>query len=962
MIPLHPQTPDAPEPPADEIESALVAYQAGAADAFDRLIERQEGGSSNVCEVLHTFAGMFETGNATGVDIPGYEIVGELGRGGMGVVLEARQQRTGRLVAVKLLPHWATAAQRHDRLFRRELHTLSRLNHPNIATLYDAEKSPAGLGFLVMERIEGDTLDAYAARLNLADSNDRRKLLKLFVGVCRGIAFAHQKGVVHCDLKMKNVMVTPDGAAKVLDFGLARLLDPDHGASVSLSMESGIVGTLAYLSPEQTRGTIDEIDTRSDVYSLGVILYELIVGKLPYEVRGRPLPEVVRTICERQPARPRTVRSGIPADLETIVLKALAKPPDRRYRTADALADDIERYLGGLPIEARRASVAYQLSRFARRHKLLTVFAVLLTVVLIASSIIFAVQSRRIAAERDNAIRVSNYVAKIFETLDPTEVGSDVPVRDLLDRAAASLDAEMRGNPDVCARLHETLGDAYFALSATEDAEREYQTALKIRKSLYGVNDVQVAQSLDRLSRCNLGDRKKKLAMATRALAIRRENLGDDDPAVADSYETLMTFYKDDFDELIRLSKLAIVIRRAHAADRPRELGATLSEFGGLLVEAGEYDAAEPVLNEALGILRDTLGENHFDVVSIQTDLGEIALRRGDYDAAERAFREQIRGFRKIFPRGHKRLAFAMNDLASILALRGQPGEAASLYNEAFTVAKQSTGVVDTLIRNDFGVFLVTQGRPKEAESYARSVYTDWTRDDPRIRNPARGYAAQNLGRVRLELNQLDEAERLFKQAEEVWRNLHDGRHPKLAVALTGLGEVAERRGQIDKALAFFDEAHSLRLDRQGEEHHETALAAMRLAVTEQMASLDGAIQRGRDAVATLERRFGRDNPMTSWAIVRLANMLTRDGDAPAGESLFREAIAIEREIDRPPHPNLADALIGLARILAGRGDNADALPLAQEALEIRKAAFVENDPRIANAEAVVERCTPPQM
>ncbi|MEE3002045.1 MAG: serine/threonine-protein kinase, partial [Planctomycetota bacterium] len=423
--------------------------------------------------------------------IEGYRIINEVYRGGQGIVYRALQENTKRTVAVKVMLGGALASERQRQRFEREVELIASLRHENIVTVYDSGALPDGGHFLAMEFIKGVPL----ARAHLvgreiqagpnADAFTIR--IQQFNRICDAIQYAHQRGIIHRDLKPGNILVDRTGSPKVFDFGVAKVIGPTSEQEATLTGE--FVGTFAYASPEQVKGDADAVDTRSDVYALGLILYELLTDQHPYPIRGS-VSDVIKNITSTEPEPPTKYDNRISKELQAIVLKSLEKNPDDRYQSASALAQDLRSYLLGEPVEAMRDSASYLLRKVARKYRFQILVASIVVCALAIVSVFMSVlwyratKAEHIAAERlvkvEQEARMRGEVTEMFtdiiESLQPEQgLGSELTVREMIDQAARITGAESGNEPEVDAALFEAIGNTYLALGNIDDAHQHLE-------------------------------------------------------------------------------------------------------------------------------------------------------------------------------------------------------------------------------------------------------------------------------------------------------------------------------------------------------------------------------------------------------------------------------------------------------------------------------------------------------
>ena len=575
-----------------------------------------------------------------------YRILGRLGEGGMGVVYEAEQESPRRRVALKVVRGGAHVDALQVRLFQREADTLARLEHPGIATIHDAGRTEEGQPYFALELVRGQTLGAWLDQRPRPDRREVARRLRLLEQVCDAVQYAHQRGVIHRDLKPGNLIVVPPGegssasgyedAVKVLDFGLARLTDSNDG---SLATEVGVIkGTLAYMSPEQAVGDPDHIDTRTDVYSLGVLLYQTLTGRLPVDTTHASVMESLRRITEGSLPRVEQAWSGpgrLDPDLATIVHTALAREPDERYPSASALADDLRRYLASEPIQARPPSTIYQLRKLIARRKAPFAAAALFLVSLVgfavAMSVLFTRSERNLAraleaeaeAESNFAFAqdaVDRYFTQVSESPELGAVGLESLRRELLDTARefyADLVRRRSGDPS----LRAELGAAHIRLSAIARVMGDHDDA--IRRAREGIEVY--AELLEEEPERTFYRRQHAILVGNLGLALA--DLGRDQEA-----ETTL-------DEALDLDRALVDLPDALAIDRAR-LGNTLDNLAQLLERQGRIDEAQPLYARAVGVREalhaDLPGEAlHLrELVQTLNNFGILFARLGRLDEA----------------------------------------------------------------------------------------------------------------------------------------------------------------------------------------------------------------------------------------------------------------------------------------------------------------------------------------
>ena len=665
-----------------------------------------------------------------------YKVQRLVAAGGMGTVYETTQENPHRSVAVKLM-HSGLASSKAKRRFEFESELLARLSHPGIAQVYEAGMFRDGRRtrpYFAMEYVaESRTITQFAVQ----NEFNIRKRLELFAIVCDAVEHGHQRGIIHRDLKPGNILVDHEGRPRIIDFGIARVTNADIDITTMQTEIGQLIGTLQYMSPEQCIGDSLAIDIRSDVYSLGVVLYELLCDQLPYDVADRTLGEATHIVREKMPPRLSTFDARLRGEVETIVQKTLQKEKEHRYSSAAELASDIRRYLAGEAILARPPSVAYQLRVLFRRNKILfggiaSVFAVLILAVTISSSLYLkAIRAEnRANKERDAALAFSEFLTRTLSFPDPyLSQGPNATVRGMLDAAARRIEdgKELADQPLVEATLCSAIGRTYDNLSLHSEAERHLTRSLKIRRRELGGKHPLVAESLHDLARAlrwyGEGDGKDVMieSMFRDSLAMRLKLLGEADPATMESMHSLAEWLRDigKFGESEELFYRLLPLRQKHFGNEHLEIAQTEASLGELLWWKEEYATAEPLLRRALEMRRSLLGDEHALVASSLRSLGLLRSDRGDLDEAEELLRTAVAIEQKTLG-GEHGYANSSSALGRVLRDKDKLNEAEKLLRKF--LEKQIDLLDDdspriAYARSDLGDCLVKMKRFSEAEA-----------------------------------------------------------------------------------------------------------------------------------------------------------------------------------------------------------------------------------------------------
>ena len=771
-----------------------------------------------------------------GATLGPYRVVQTLGSGGMGVVYlaERADEQYEQLVAIKLGRHRLVDQNAQQRL-RVERQILANLDHPNIARLLDGGTADDGTPYIVMEYIDGVRLDTYCDR-NRLGLNQR---LELFQSICGAVHYAHQNLVVHRDIKPSNILVTDEGVPKLLDFGIAKLIDAEGTATDGLTRDGAAVMTPENAAPEQVLGR--PLTTAVDTYALGGLLYILLTGLPMYSLAGKQPAEMARTICQTVPELPsnalaillsrarRAKDDGLNeqvtaigknratsvdrlikrlrGDLDTIVSNALRKEPERRYRSVNQFAADIRLHRESLPIEARAESWSYRAGKFARRHVAGLATSILIVGMLAAFSVVTSLQNRQIAAERDIAQTVSVFLEDIFESPDPVNArGANVTAKEILDVGASRIDQDLDAQPEVRGALMATMGRVYMELGEYEQSTAMLEQSHELLRKEFGEKDPNVLKSAASLatSLIRQADNDRAGDLLERTLPLNEAVFGRQSIEVGANLFWLAELHinTSDYASAERYARRSAAIYELFETEEPTEFAESKNLLGRALQMSGDLGGGEVLIRESLDILERNDEKDHPFVPYYLQNLGALLRSKGDLEEAELVLARAIAATRRIFGDRHDLLATTLVNQGMLLHDKGDMDKAEAAFRDAVEIDREVVGPDHPFVAYDLtslGALLHDKGELKEAESTLREAL--------RIQELAYGkdnqYVASaltELGAILNSAGRSKEALELVERALQIRRREYPADHPALASTRAEYSATLISLGRLDDA------------------------------------------------------------------------------------------------------------------------------------------------------------------
>lgn len=927
---------------ATEVGTMLAAFKYSQQDAFFAVLdpsnEQEQAARPPLCPPDHNHLEQLETGSRLGA----YQLESVLGEGGMGVVYRASRVDAAfeSQVALKILKRGMDTNQIVAR-FKNERQILADLRHTNIATIHDGGSTPDGRPYLVMEWVKGQTLHQYC---------DTRRCtieqrIRLFLDICRAVAFAHRHLVVHRDLKPGNILVTADCVPKLLDFGIAKILDPDREQRQAITELGSLPMTPAYAGPEQIRG--GTITTACDIYALGVLLYELLSGHSPYQLDQITPHNLVQTICESSAVKPseqnarnlaatrisggdnpaanrrlsaKALQRRLQGDLDNIVLKAIAKQPELRYQSVNHLADDLERFLDARPVLARAPSLPYRIRKFTVRYR--RPLAVLAAFLALTFGFIIALvfQQQRTAVERDlarrerdNAKQVTDLLVSVFESSDPAQARGQAPSAvDLLNAGRGRVDAELADQPYLRAQLQFTLAKVYRSLG-------HFDTARPL-----------LAEVIQTLRQTN-----GEAETLAQVLLVQAEVL----------------WRKGAYDQAERHAREAAQLCQARGAK------AAAAECDSILAEIhhaqGRYHAAEPLFQRALARRRALFPANHPLVLTSTNNLAAFLFAKGDYARAEELMRQVRRTRLAVLGHDHPLVAADAYNLAAMRRRQGDDREAEQLFTEALLLRQklfdeQHPAIADCL--NSLGVLHYSKRRYSQAESFLRQALQMRTALFGSS-HPATAQSQNDLANLSVAQKHFAEAHTLYNQALATREQLFGANHPSVAASLNNLAGLHQTQGNLSTAESLFGRALAIRIEHLGPLHPDVAVSLHGLALLKIKANQRKAAEPLlRRAFAIREKTLGTDHPHYATVLNDLGACLYTNGKYAEAEPIYRQSLALIIKSYGPTSAQAATVHNNLAGLQQSLGLLPEAEASYRQALHVRRQVYGASHAKVATS------------